>query len=93
MTGVQTCALPILDEVQAAISKVSDVHIIAADFATRLFTVAWVEPTTWEQIEDAVLGAGYTPAHADKSPQGDRADEAASGDYLLNKPAETDQHK
>jgi len=80
-----------LGEVRQAIKSVAGAHLITADFRTRLVTVEWDEPTTWEQIEEAVLGAGFTPAHADKSPQGDRADEAASGDYLLNKPADADQ--
>ena len=82
-----------LAEVKQAIQSVAGAHIVVADFRTRLVTVEWDEPTTWDQIEDAVLGAGYTPAHADKSPRGDRADEAASGDYLLNKPADSDQYK
>jgi hypothetical protein len=81
-----------LGEIKYAISQIVGTHIVAANFPTRLVTVAWEDPVTWEQIEDAILGAGYTPAHADKSPHGDRADEAASGDYLLNKPAEADQH-
>lgn len=70
-----------MGEVKLAVNAISGVKVVSAHFPTRLITLEWDDPVTWEQIESAILGAGFTPAHADKSRHGDRSEE---DDYLLN---------
>lgn len=50
--------------IQNEVSDVSGVQLVQADKDTRLVTVTWDSPATWDQIKDLLVEINYPPSES-----------------------------